>query len=164
MRHAPVAEADQDDFVLAWIEDAERIPLELLSVLEPLHQSVAVVGFESQPLLLFRILWRQASCKIDVVTVASDDQKTAELRAKAVSGSQVQRMIALKHIERAAVCCYAAQPAGDKYVGVSVPIPVRVGGEVVCDQVTAYRNVLGDRFAVVAGYAGHKVLRRLDTA
>ena len=57
---AIIASAKQRDFMIAWIKDAQPIPLVLLPMLEPPQQTVAVVGLKRQPLLLCRIRRAQA--------------------------------------------------------------------------------------------------------
>jgi len=86
------------------------------------------------------------------------------LRAQAVSGCQVQRVIALQHIEGAAIGRYTAQHSGNVDIRVGIAIAVGVGREVVCNQIVAHRDVLGDGFAVVSSHAGRKILRCLDAA
>ena len=73
-------------------------------------------------------------------------------------------MVAFKYIERAAVGGHAVQHAGDVNIGICVAVAVGVGGEVVCDQVAAYRDVLCNGLAMIAGHAGCKVLRGLNAA
>ena len=70
-----VPKAEQRDLVLARVEDAQGIPFELLAVFERAHEPVAVIGFESQPLLFCRIRWREACGQICVATVAGKGEE-----------------------------------------------------------------------------------------
>ena len=164
MRLAPVTNREKRNLVPARIKDAQRIPLVLLPVLQPFHQAIAVIGLHSHPLLLCGIRGRKSGRQIRVAIVAGESEEPAQLRARIICGRQVQRMIALQHIESAAVCRHAAQHAGDVDIRVGVAVAMRVGGKVVGHQIAAHRDVLRNRFAVVAGHAGHKILRRLDAA
>ena len=73
-------------------------------------------------------------------------------------------MIALAHVEGAAVHLHAINHVGDEDIGVGVAVAVRICREVVGNQVAAHLDVHGNRLAVVAGYSGGKILRRLDAA
>src|SRR5579862_1573247 len=73
-------------------------------------------------------------------------------------------MVAFANVECAAVHCDAFDDAGDINVGVRVAVAVGVGGKVVRNEVTADLDELRDRFAVIAGHAGRKILWGLDAA
>jgi len=148
--------------VLAGIKDAQRIPLELLAVLEPLHQTVAVVRVHSQPLSFRGIGRRESGGKIRIAIVAGKGEKAIQLRAQAVGRGQVESVVAFEHVECAAVGGYAAERSGDVDIRVGVSIAVRVGREIIRDEVAAHGDVLGNGFAVIAGHAGNKILRCLD--
>ena len=73
-------------------------------------------------------------------------------------------MIALAHVERAAIHLNALDHIRDINVRVGVAIAVGIRRQVVGHQVAAHLDVLRDRLAVVARYARRKILRRLDAA
>ncbi len=73
-------------------------------------------------------------------------------------------MIALAHVERAAVGLDALDDRRDHHVRIRIPVAVGVRAQVIREQVTAYLKELRDGFSMVARYARRKILRSLDAA
>jgi len=84
VRDAIISDAVESDLVPADLEDALRVQLEHLAMLEILEQTVAVVGFECYPLPLGQILRCESSRHIKVAIVACEGDKS--LRSAGVAG------------------------------------------------------------------------------
>ncbi len=81
-----------------------------------------------------------------------------------VSCSQVDRVIPFQHVKGAAIDLNAIDHLRNENVDIGITVAVRVGGEIVRGQISAYAKILRDRFAVISGHAGNEILRRLDSA
>ena len=73
-------------------------------------------------------------------------------------------MIAFEHIEGTAVSSDAAQRRGDIDIGIGIAVTVGIGGEIIRRQIVSDRNVLSNRFTMIASHARHEVLRRFNTS
>ena len=73
-------------------------------------------------------------------------------------------MISLANIVGAPIHLYILQNLRNKNIGVGIAVAVRVGRQVVRDQVGTHGDVLSDGFTMIAGYPWSKVLRGLNSA
>src|SRR5208283_2906739 len=86
------------------------------------------------------------------------------LRTQSVSGGEILRMIPFPHVERAAIHLNAFNHLENEDVWVGVAVSVRVGGEIVGNQVASHLEIGGDGFAMISCYAGREILRSLDAS
>jgi len=86
------------------------------------------------------------------------------MRAQPIRRCQIDRMITLSDIERAAVDLNAFDHLWNKDIWVGISIAVRICRQIVRNHVSAHGDELRDRFAVIAGDSRREVLRSLDSA
>ena len=81
-----------------------------------------------------------------------------------IGGGQIDGVIALAHVERAAVDSDAVDGQRNQRIRIGVAVTVRVGGQIVGIQKVADLEVLRNGLAMVAGDSGSEILRRLDAS
>ena len=145
----------------ARVNRAPAIELELLAMLQPVEEPVAIRALHRSPRILRRAHARR---RRQVARVARHREERRQMRAQSVDRSQVQRMIALAHVEGAAIHLHAFNCAGDENVRVGVAVAVRIRRQIIRQQVASHLDVLRDGLAVVASHSWRKILRRLDAA
>jgi hypothetical protein len=75
-----------------------------------------------------------------------------------------QSVVAFSHVEGAAVGLYVLDDHRHHDVRVGIAIAVRVGAEIVRDEIGTDLKEGGDRLTVVAGDSGREILGRLDAS
>jgi hypothetical protein len=96
----------------------------LLPVLESPHQTVTVIGFESQPFFCRRIGLRKSGGQVEIAIVTRECEKAAQLRTQAIGRSKVQRVIAFENVEGPAIRADATERGRDVDIRVGISICV----------------------------------------
>ena len=119
-----VSDGKQRESVFAQGDGTLHIQLVLLPVLQAIKKSVPIRAGKRDP----GILRRTESCHyIDITVIPRDCDKRVKLRAQPINGGDIDRMIALSHIKRAAIHLHALDYFRNKNVGIGVAISVRIG-------------------------------------
>lgn len=146
------------------LEFARAVQFVLVAVFEPLEESVAHGNFKREPRIARRVARTPAGGDVQIAIVRSHLSERIEARPQVVGGRQIHGVVAFADVEGAPICFNAAEHGRDQDVGVRIAVAVRIGGQIVGIEKAADLHELADRFAVVAGHAGGKVLRRLGPA
>src|SRR3984893_2341644 len=133
----------------------------LLPMFPAVEKPVSVRSFKGQPRLMPDV---QSSAEIQVALITSEGQKGIETRTPPVGRGQIDGMISLSDVERAAVDLNAFDRLRNKDVWVGISVAMRICRQIVRHQISADGDELRDRFAVIAGDAGRKVLRSFNSA
>ena len=105
------------------MEDPPAVDLGLLAVLQPVQESIAKRALNRDPRILRRAHARRAR---DVPVVSRQGEERTEMRAQGIGGRQVQCVIALAHVERAAIHLNALDHIRNINVRIGVPVAVRI--------------------------------------
>src|SRR5271170_1542149 len=155
IRKAIVADAEEREFMIAELEDARAVDLELLAMFQAVQKSVAVRGLRQNPGMA---VGTESRDQVQVPVVTGQCDEGVKLGAQAVSRRKILRVVSLAHIERSSVHLNTLDRLRNENVGVRVSVSVRIGREVVGSQVASHLNVGRDRFAVISRDSRREIL------
>src|SRR5579864_8402733 len=106
------------------MEHLAAVELELLAVFQAVEEPVSVRGLDGKPRGSRRAHAGRGS---NVALVAGQSEKWVEVGAETVRGSQIQSVIALADVERAAIHRDALDHIRDINVRIGVAVAVSIG-------------------------------------
>src|SRR5271165_4970228 len=146
------------------VKPAQSVQLVLLAVFQSLQKAVAEGQLQGNPLIGCWVRGTPAGHQVGIAIISRELYEAGQLLARNVVGSQIDRVIALQNVERAAIDGHLINDRRNKNVGIGVTIAVSIGRQIVGYQERPNLEVLRDGLAVVSGHARSEVLRRLDSS
>src|SRR5271166_135267 len=121
----------------AKVELAQSVQLVLLAMLQALQEAVAERYFGRDPGIGLRVAGIPAGHEVGIAIVSGELQKGGSALSRHIRGREIDGVVALAHVEGAAIDGDGFNDGRNQEVGISVAVAVGVGGKIVRVEIAA---------------------------